>query len=234
MYIRGISWKKSGGQDVAYFRGFEFARFDNTDTLQYQILVPYAKMFPFLSGGYTRPEIMMRAVDRNSPGKDSVPQVIYGKIPELEKNILLLDMAYEDFSLLVASNKGPESMNLLSLFRFFDKAETYSYSGGVYLQEIIRRLSDPFLILVISIFALVTGWKYRFSKNIPFKAGWVFCLPIFPLISFWVIEAARYVNRMLIVIVSSLVPDYALVLSLVCYALLFLAVSIYFFFQRGD
>ena len=234
--IRGITYTKAGRKDMAYLRGFEYISFDRNNVLQYQILVPYVKMFSFIREGekIARPELLLRAVNRNHSDKDIVPSVLAGSVPENEKNILILNMPFRDFDLLVSANQGPETMSLLELFYFLPIAEKYGYSEVVYLRAIINRLADPFLILILSILALVFAWKLRMGQNTVFKAWWIISVPILVLVSWFIIDMVRRFSNLCITGIVSLFPDYALIIVLVLLSFLFLCVSIYFFSQRSD
>ena len=233
--IRGITYARAAGKDQAYLRGFEYARFDADNQLRYQINVPYVKMFPFTSaGGRAQPELLLRAIDRGREGADVVPTVISGAVPDSERNILLLDMPWEDFNLIVTANRGPDSMSLLDLMSFAGKAEQYGFPRDLYMAEMIERLADPFLMLIMSVLALILGWKFKLGQRTLFKAWWVLIVPLFPLLSLYAIETVRYLARLCIVVSLSLQQEYPLPLMLGFLALLFAGLSVYFFAQRSD
>jgi lipopolysaccharide export LptBFGC system permease protein LptF len=143
-------------------------------------------------------------------------------------------MPWKDFNLIVTANRGPESMSLLDLFAFVGKAEQYGFSRDLYLAEMIERLSEPFLMLIMSVLALILGWKFKLGQHTLFKAWWVLIVPLFPLLSLYAIETVRYLARLCIVVSLSLQQEYPLPLMLGFLALLFAGLSVYFFAQRSD
>jgi len=232
--IQGLTYTRSAGRDTAYLRGFEIARFAPDNTLRFQLFVPYAKMLQFTStGGKVVPELFLRAVSRDNAGVEIVPTVISGTVSPEELRLLVLDVPYADFSLLVQANRGAASLPLLSLFRFVEKAETYGFSRDLYLAELIARLSDPFLMLIVSIYALVLGWKYCLAQNAFFKAWWILAVPLFPVLSLFAIGTVRYLSRLCIVVFIGIVPQNPVLLMLVFLSLSFAAMSVYFFSQRS-
>jgi hypothetical protein len=235
VFIRGVTYTKNAGKDMVYLRDFEYARFDRNNVLQYQISVPYVKMYPYNTAeGRAFPELMLKAVNRKIAGNEITPAVLYGEVPPMEQTMLRLDMPYADFNLLVRANKGAPYMSLVDLLLFVDKAERYGYSSAVYLKEMMSRLSDPFLMLIASIYALVLGWKYRLGKNVLFKAWWILPLPLFPVLSLFAVSAIRYIGNLCIVVFIGLVPHNSILVMLAFLSLCFLLLSVYFFSQRSE
>ena len=235
IFIRGVTYTTEGGRDMAFLRDFEYARIDRHNKLDYHYSVPYVKMYPYsTSTGLAQPELLLKAVNRTTEGDEIISEVLYGDVPEMERNMIRLDMPYKDFNLIVAANKGAPSMSLIELMQFIDQAERYGFSRSVYLQEMISRLSDPFLMLIISIYTLVLGWRYRLGKKVLFKAWWILTIPLFPVLSLFVIGSVRYIARLCIVLFVGLVPENSLLLMLVFLALCFTLMSVYFFSQRSD
>lgn len=235
LYLRGITYTRAGGNDLAYLRDVEIARFDASHTLRYQISVPYVKMFPYAgSDGSKYPELILRAVHRSREGEAVGATVVQGVLPENERNVMVLDMPYDDFSILVAANSGFASMSLGDLLRISDRASRYGFSEALIQREIITRLADPFLILIVSIIVLTLGWKYRLAANVWFKAWWILVLPLLPVILMVLVSLVRYLSGLWIFVAASLFPGFALVLTLGILSALFLAASLYFFAQRSE
>jgi hypothetical protein len=235
-YSRGITYTRSGGKDVAYLRGFEYASFDRNGKVSYRISAPYAKMLPFPNGNrrYLQPELLLRSVDRAKSDTEIGPSVLEGTVPENEKSILVLDMDFRDFDMIVAANRGPQAMSIIDLWLFAPKAETYGFSRTVYLREILDRLADPFLMLIVALYALIIGWKFRLGKNIPFKFWWIVSIPVFFAVSFLAVSFARYVVGLCIAAIVTLAPGAAVPLLLATLAVWFVGASIHFLFQRSD
>jgi hypothetical protein len=236
VYIRGVTWSKMGGTDMAYLRDFEYAAIGSNNSLEYQISVPYAKMLSTTSDGsaYPKPEILLHSVDRAKEGHDIWPALVAGNMPDSGWSLLVLDMDYRDFSMIVGANNGPAAMSLLDLCLFSSRAQTYGFSPAVYQREMLRRLGDPFLLLILSVFVLIFGWKFRLDRESPFKAWWILSVPLFPAISMFCVEILRYLAGLCVHVCVALFPSIAPVVVLAGFAVCFFVVSFCFLAQRSD
>ena len=220
---------------MAYLRDFEYAHIGWDGKLAWQVEVPYVKMYPFKEAdGSLKPELLLHAVDRTNKGIETLPTVRFGTVPEKERNVLVLEMPYRDFSLIVAANRGIASMSLFELINFEKKAETYGFSTNAMLCELINRLANPFLMLIVCVYALILSWRFRLAPKSFFKAWWILAVPLFPLLSWYAIQALQYITRLVVVMVVHLVPQNPVLLVLALLSLWFIVVSVYFFSQRAD
>lgn len=235
-YIRGVSWTRTGGTDMAYLRDFEYAAIGPSNALEYQISVPYAKLLSTTSDGsaYPKPELLLHSVDRAKEGHDIWPALVAGNMPDSNRSILVLDMDYRDFSMIVGANNGPAAMSLLDLYSFSSRARTYGFSPAVYQREMLRRLADPFLLLILSVLVLIFGWRFRLDGDVPFKAWWILAVPLFPAISMVCVEVLRYLAGLCVHACVALFPALAPVGVLAGFAVCFLVVSFCFLAQRSD
>lgn len=235
VFARGVSWKRALGKDMAYLRDLEYARIGWDGKLAWHVAVPYAKMFPFPdSDGIVKPELLLHAIDRNREGVETLPRVLSGEVSDSERNIVVLDMPFRDFSLITAATGGVSSMSLIDLFRFENKAETYGFSREAIRCETLNRLIDPFLMLIMSVYTLILGWRFRLGKKVLFKAWWVLALPLFPLLSLYFMELSRYIARLMSLLIVRSVPQNPILVVLALLSVWFIAVSFYFFSQRSD
>lgn len=235
VFARGVSWKRALGKDMAYLRDLEYARIGWDGQLAWRVSVPYAKMFAFTdSDGIIKPELLLHAVDRNREGVETLPRVLSGAVSETERNIVVLDMPFGDFSLITSATVGVSSMSLVDLFRFENKAPVYGFSREAIRCETLNRLVDPFLMLILSVYTLILGWRFRLGKKTLFKAWWVLALPLFPILSLYFVELARYLARLVTVLIVHSVPQNPVLVVLALLSVWFIAVTFYFFSQRSD
>jgi hypothetical protein len=155
-------------------------------------------------------------------------------MPDSGWSLLVLDMDYRDFSMIVGANNGPAAMSLLDLYLFSSRAQTYGFSPAAYQREMLRRLGDPFLLLILSVFVLIFGWKFRLDREIPFKAWWILSVPLFPAISMFCVEILRYLAGLCVHVCVALFPSIAPVVVLAGFAVCFFVVSFCFLAQRSD
>jgi len=237
VYIGGLTYTRSAGQDLVYLRDFEFASFHSDSSLRYHIRVPYVKMVPHrgqATAGAVQPELLLQSVHRSEKDRTIRPQIVAGHVPQEEQVWFILQMPYSDFHLLVAASRGEKAMSLPQLYRFSLIAETYGYDSSVYMMELLGRLADPFLMLIISVLALTLGWKYRLDVGTRFKAWWILAVPLFPLLAYYLVELIRYLGRVAIAALVGIKPELALLSTLLFLIFWLFAVSIYFTAQRSE
>jgi len=122
----------------------------------------------------------------------------------------------------------------MDLWNFVPKAESYGFSRKTFNLELIRRLVDPFLLLILSVCALILGWQFRLGKSVMFKFWWIFTVPVFPVLSYLAVEGVRYVSRLCNGALIALLPSYPLIPVLLALVVCFLGVSLAFFSQRSE
>ncbi len=235
VYAAGVIYTRDSGRDVVYLRDFELVRHNMFHQIEYHIRVPVVKMFAWSGDDKAaRSQLLLQSVDRSGERRKQGPVVLAGKPESRDMSVLLLDLPYRDFSLIVSANRGADSMNMVELIRFYDRAEHYGFEPGIYLREVILRLSEPFILLILSVMALVAGWKYRLGSGVLFKAWWLLLVPLFSVVSHLVIQTVRFFTGLCIHYFVLTAPALAMLLTLVFLALCFTAASLYFFAQRSD
>ena len=235
VFVRGITYLRSSGRDMAYLRGFELVRLDKDGSIRFHFETPYAKMFAARGmDGKERPQVLLRAVSRESEGVTWRPIVKKGSPSEAESAIQVLDMPYDDFALVVSANRGIRTMQLADIIRFINRSELYGFPKHELSIELISRLSEPFLLMILAVFALILAWRYRLGQNSLFKAWWVIAVPLFPFACIYAVETVRYLARIVISHIVQVFPSQPVILILaVLFAGLF-GVSVLFFAQRTE
>ena len=233
--IGGVFRHSSSAEDGAYFRDFEIARFDGENKLVFQISSPYAKMLPFEdSTGGAKPQLVLTAVDRTSGGERIEPRVVAGTFPPqdaVSPSVLLLDMPYRDMTLILDSSEGVESMSIPELFEFARRAERYGFEGAACLAEFIRRLSDPFIVLILAVVAIVWAWKFQLRKSRPVSAWWVIPMPLVAVVCGYAVAAARHAASLFFTLLAAKTPSLAIPISAGVVVVLFFAASAWLFSQ---
>ena len=148
-------------------------------------------------------------------------------------NILILPMPFDDFDVLGNVAEGPENMNLINLYRFQNKAEGYGFSGEVYMQAEVSRITYPLVILILAILSAVTAWNYRLvDSNGMFKFQWLFLLPVLFVLCYAVTEFAVYLSRMINFVFVGMFGNFALLASAILYIVILFVVSIIFLARK--
>lgn len=239
--LRGVSRRRGeDGTDCAYLRDFELARFSAAGGLEFHIAVPYAKMFSFAGTNpdeEPRPELLLTAVDQDSPDGIIRPRVVAGTFPppdSVPDSVLVLDMPYTDMTLLLATAADPDLMTVPELLAFAQKSESYGLKRDVYLAEFLRRAADPFVVFITMTFILTWAWKFRLRKNRPLSAWWIFFMPLVPAVCAYLLDTARYALGLFAAFFAVRIPAFSVPAMLGVILAGFLTASVYFFSQRSD
>ncbi|MDR1748097.1 MAG: hypothetical protein LBR47_03470 [Spirochaetaceae bacterium] len=255
VYIEGIAYSGELGEAVQYLRNFYFTRTDPQDKLEYSLHVPFAKMIatpasaidpdmlldstPAALNGV--PKLLLHAVDREEQGTEILPVYSYYVDGELVSSntyppaesygdILVLVMPFDDINLIAEAVYGPESMSITSLWKFSRKAADYGYSAELYHASLIRRISFPLLLFILSILSATGGWNYRFKSGAHFRFLWILLIPLFTVIAYFVILFAKYILDLIILTVTAAALSFALpvtitILVILCFFAAMLFVS---------
>ncbi len=247
LYAEGITFFSDAGMSVQYLRNFSCVRFDSGGMWLGSFSVPYAKMTEIsagllpesVSGGYaTVPQILLYSVDRSRENETVYPEYTYpsGSAENVfdTGSLFVLPMPFSDFPLILSAADGVDVMPLFSLWRFARRADSYGYSSAVYLQALIGRLAFPFIILILSVFAVMAGWRYRVVDGRPFRFVWFILAPIFSAACFFVLQVVLYISRLCIFVFIGLSPSFALPVTLAFLVVFFVLAMISFVSQRGD
>lgn len=239
--LRGVSRRRGeDGTDCAYLRDFELARFSAAGGLEFHIAVPYAKMFSFAGTNpdeEPRPELLLTAVDQDSPDGIIRPRVVAGTFPppdSVPDSVLVLDMPYTDMTLLLATAADPDLMTVPELLAFAQKSESYGLKRDVYLAEFLRRAADPFVVFITMTFILTWAWKFRLRKNRPLSAWWILFMPLVPAVCAYLLDTARYALGLFAAFFAVCIPAFSVPAMLGVILAGFLTASVYFFSQRSD
>ena len=117
-----------------------------------------------------------------------------------KSNIIFLSIPFEDFGLLGDVSKGPDEMPFISLNTFINKALEYGFSSEEYMLSFVMRGTYPLILLVLFILMAIMGWNYRIEKRgkkDQFKFIWLFHIPAYGLIMYFVFDIFMYMVKLL-------------------------------------
>jgi hypothetical protein len=129
---------------------------------------------------------------------------------------------------------GPDTMSLISLYRFASIASDYGYSTEIYSQSLINRLSYPLLLLICFIFSSILAWNSRIFVDDSFKFSWLLLFPIIIAFSYTFVRALRFVLSLLFYAILAYVGNGALFISLFILVLLLSLCLIRFVSLKSD
>lgn len=237
--IRGITVVSNTGQLVQYLRDLRVAKTDANGKILSIFSVPYAKMSAQADADdqaessddrvQYKPFLLLESVNSNADIErlHIKPEWVIAEDAELP-SYLLLDMPYDDFTLIRQASSGPELMPLVSLFRFVSIADKYGFSEASYRATLILRLSLPLFILALLLYMAVIGWGLRMEPDQPFKTRWILMYPLFASVTYIAKDLMLYVLRLLVFVLCDFNPALALYEVIIAALVTLLLTSIYF------
>ena len=178
--------------------------------------------------------MQLQAVDSQHDAVIFQPLILEGAMPREQMAVMLLALSDEDFEHIIAACEGEKTMTLPQLYAFQKISVKYGFPVQIYHREILARISDIFLILIISVCMLILAWSFRVPPHHQFKATWLLAFPIFFAAATGFVEVVRYCTRLLITLLSDALYHFSSIFLLLVFILLFIGVSFLFFAQRSD
>jgi hypothetical protein len=188
--------------DYSYGIGVEILAFNNQGLLLYHVEAPYAKFVPITVEEEPRLVLMMRVLDRGNPERRWEPVWTGPERSDIGDTQIMLDLAYEDFLLLVKAEGGMDKLLVDDLLVAEQKLGAYGHVPQVFQAEIIYRVSEPAFFLPMSILSIIIGWRYR-ARRRPRYTSYLM-LALLPLVFNGIVHLYRsYLNTLAIWLVIS-------------------------------
>ncbi|MDR2630036.1 MAG: hypothetical protein LBC60_03845 [Spirochaetaceae bacterium] len=185
--------------DFAYGIGFEILAFNRAGELSYSMTAPYVKILPLRVQGTERLVFLLRALDRQDQNLQWGP--VWTKEPpeqmqmEPGKDEIVVDMGIENFFLMTRVRRGVGNLFLRDLLDAAKSLEDYGYIPQVFEAEILRRISEPVILLPMTILMIITGWRFRARKRPRYLAFPM--LVILPMVFTSVVHIYRHIFAVL-------------------------------------
>lgn len=248
--IKGITSIETTGGMIQYLRGFSIVSYDKNERWLMSLSVPYAKMCSYplenmsqelidyiseISNTRFVPYIFLKSVDRKSESIFLEPRFEKSEDYKSEfTTTYVMPLPFEDFAMLCDVSHGPDTMSLISLYRFARIASDYGYSTEIYFQSLINRLSYPLLLLICFIFSSILAWNSRIFVDDSFKFTWLLLFPIIIALSYTLVRAIRFVLSLLFYAILAYVGNAALFISLFILVLLLFLCLLRFVSLKSD
>jgi hypothetical protein len=150
--------------DYSYAIGLELAAFDGNNRRLYEMTARYAKIVPMTVREKPRLVILLRALDRNDETIRWEPVWDGPGRSDLGEAQIALDTTYENFLWLSKARRQVGSLFFADLLAMSRDFGNYGYIPQVFQAEIIRRTAEPVILLPLTIFAIIIGWRFRAKK----------------------------------------------------------------------
>ena len=234
--LRGLSFISKDGIQSLYGRNCTITHYKADNTIFSQYNCPFVKFIPYkTSDNQYAIKLLLTTVDRNKENTTVLPILIKGINPtETYGTSISLPISLSMLKTIITAAKGEKAMTLLQLYNFCTLTDTYGFHKKIYMCELLFRLTNIFLILIIAIYILIFAWRFRTPPHRVFQIQWFF---IFPLLFYgmWAfIKLSRYILRLIIVFLVDISFLYAVIIIFTVSVILFITVSFLFVAQRSD
>ena len=231
--MKGITSIEDSGRYIQYVRGLHIISYDKDKNIEENFYVPYAKLIAEnaekLGPVYekvvkdqkqkTVPYLIVNCVHRDDRGVKVAPIFYEGKTQEREnRSVYVLPIPFKDFLQITDAAQGTETMSLVSLAGFCPKAKKYGFSFEVFFHALTTRLAQPFMFIFMALVAAILAWQFKISKNQFVHFWWLFSVPFFAVIAYFLLGFCRYVMSLFIM---SLIGTIGWVALPVCFCLHF-------------
>ncbi len=234
--IQKLAWIPQEKTYHLYGKNTEITHYAPDGTILSQYLIPFTKFVPSIdANGDLILNIQMNTLDTAPHKKVLRPLLMKGTLLHTEYEALELPMTMNDLNLIISASKGENLMTLTDLYQFRKKAAHFGFDQLLYTREIMFRITSLLVILIVSIYALTFGWRFRIPPHTPFRLRWIVTIPAFLYASGLIINMLLYASRLVIVLLTTYCGFYISTLMItLCYAALFAAVCFLFVAQRSD
>lgn len=241
--IKGITSVEDSGRAVQYVRGLQIVSYDKDKNVEENFYVPYAKLIAEnaekLGPAYERivkdqkqktvPYLITNCVHRDDRDVKVSPIFYEGKTYEREnRSFYVLPIPFKDFLQITDAAQGTETMSLISLIGFCPKAKKYGFSFEVFFHALTTRLAQPFMFIFMALVAAILAWQFKISKNQFVHFWWLFSVPFFAVIAYFLLGFCRYVMSLFIMALIGSIGWVALPVCFVAHFILFVLLSIGF------
>ncbi|MBR4823224.1 MAG: hypothetical protein IKZ86_00360 [Spirochaetaceae bacterium] len=241
--IKGMTSIEDSGRYVQYLRGLHVISYDKDKNIEENFYVPYAKLIAEnaekISPYYERivkdqkqktvPYLIINCVHRDDRLVKVAPIFYEGKTSEREnRSVYVLPLPFKDFLQIMDASQGTDTMSLISLAGFCSKAKKYGFSFEVYFHALTTRLAQPFMFIFMALIAAILAWQFKISKKQFVHFWWLFSVPFFAVIAYFLLGFCRYVISLLLMSLIGAVGWVALPVCFVIYIILFILLSLGF------
>lgn len=147
---------------------------------------------------------------------------------------MILPMPYSDFNLINQASSGAEHMTLFALKKFLPDSVKYGFSKEVFIENLIQRITYPFIIFIMMIFCACLGWNYRIDnpKQL-FHFRWIVLVPILGALTLFIYNTAKYVFVMANYLFVGFFGSLSILIAIIVYTILLFVVSIFFLSRKS-
>ena len=168
--------------DTAYGTAAEILAFDRDGQLLWRMETPYVKIMPFAArASKQKLVVLLRALDRldetrrwqpniHVPEQPAIPAIgtVGGNTTVNEtvaSTVLALPISWDDFTLLSHTMRGLPELSVTETLQAAARLGDFGHKPELFQTELIRRFSEPALLLILGIFSITLGWRLRSFRH---------------------------------------------------------------------
>lgn len=145
-----------------------------------------------LTGAEDGIDIFLVGIDRNDSSNTLVPEYYAGE----GRNSIHLSPSLEELELLGSEGRNIDSHHLNKLWGMWDTVAPYGYPAEPIEAGTLARINSAFSFIILSLIALILGWKLRPAGAFPAVAG-IIIVPVLPIVAFFFVQSYDYVLMLL-------------------------------------
>ncbi len=176
-------------RDYTWFIGIRAAGFSGGE-VRYLLTAPYGKLI----GN----RLVMRCLDRDDRDTAWIPEYLVRKSEPEFPDIIPLDPAEADLSVLGYGRTPLGEADVLTLWRATGLFRRYGLSGGGVEFELIRRLLLPFSFIIFSLLSALIGFRLRSRYLVHPVSLSLLLVPILPVVCFGLIHLVQWAQHLAI------------------------------------
>jgi tetratricopeptide (TPR) repeat protein len=207
-----------------YVYGLEAMSLRN-GTVQYHFAADYGKLVGSV--------INMRGIDRDVPQRRELPQYYLGSRPAGERVLLQIPTEPSRFFRTSYAEIGLDKAGLVDLLEMRSSYAALGHRTAPVYRELLNRLVLPFAFVVLSLFSVALGRRWRSRALTRPVAGVVLAAPVLFIAAFWITRVYVYLHQAIIaLLVAQLAPMGATVVLVLAETALLIVALVTFAGQR--
>ncbi|HUV08273.1 MAG TPA: LptF/LptG family permease, partial [Spirochaetia bacterium] len=194
VYINRIAKTPEG----LYMYGIEAMSFSTRGEVGYHLRAPFGKYMT--SGEQPKAYINMRCLDKDSPEHSLLP-TFESTSDQLEKEMrymIALDQKVEYLPYFSPGSAAVTRAGMIDLWNMREAYEKAGYDPHVLMMELLMRILNPFLFLILSLVSVCLGWSLR-ARYLGSPPIFTYLLvPLLPFVILQIINLLRYAHRVVL------------------------------------
>lgn len=232
--ISGIYFFYSKEQNKVYLSDVIYSQHKYNGAIDFQIKIPYARFFETDVNGEKKLIMQITGMSRDNEFETITPEITAGIYGGNIYEPVSLNMSMEDFKLIIAALKGLNSMTLPELYQFRRSAERFDFDKKIYHREILLRLADKLLFLILSITAAIIAFRFRQPHKTKFKKSLLLFLPLFPYVSYIAAESIKQIFVLIAAAIVNAIPALSVFIGLFILIVIFVILTFILYNIKGN